>query len=88
MGAGWRGAVICQVYAHRAADGTGDGVGDLIGVRDHLPYLAGLGVEAIWPTPFPTTPMTGFGYDMVDHRDVDGEASFVPGTPAPSPGGK
>jgi hypothetical protein len=50
MGAGWREAVIYQVHVRSFADGDGDGVGDLIGVRDRLPHLSGLGVDAIWLT--------------------------------------
>ncbi|MEV4224311.1 glycoside hydrolase family 13 protein [Nonomuraea sp. NPDC049725] len=71
MTAWWRDAVIYQVYVRSFADGDGDGVGDLIGVRDRLPYLAGLGVDAIWLTPFYTSPMADFGYDVADYRDVD-----------------
>jgi alpha-glucosidase len=71
MTAWWRDAAIYQVYVRSFADGNGDGVGDLIGVRDRLPYLAELGVDAIWLTPFYTSPMADFGYDVADHRDVD-----------------
>ncbi|MEO3892295.1 glycoside hydrolase family 13 protein [Nonomuraea sp. B5E05] len=71
MTAWWRDAVIYQVYVRSFADGNGDGVGDLIGVRDRLPYLAGLGVDAVWLTPFYTSPMADFGYDVADYRDVD-----------------
>ncbi|MFI6290327.1 glycoside hydrolase family 13 protein [Nonomuraea sp. NPDC050790] len=67
----WRDAVIYQVYVRSFADGDGDGVGDLIGVRDRLPYLRGLGVDAVWLTPFFTSPMADFGYDVADYRDVD-----------------
>ncbi|GAA2209173.1 glycoside hydrolase family 13 protein [Nonomuraea monospora] len=71
MTAWWRDAAIYQVYVRSFADGNGDGVGDLIGVRDRLPYLADLGVDAIWLTPFYTSPMADFGYDVADYRDVD-----------------
>ncbi|MEU8105913.1 glycoside hydrolase family 13 protein [Nonomuraea muscovyensis] len=71
MTAWWRDAVIYQVYVRSFADGDADGVGDLIGVRDRLPYLAGLGVDAIWLTPFYPSPMKDFGYDVADYRDVD-----------------
>jgi alpha-glucosidase len=67
----WRDAVIYQVYVRSFADGNGDGVGDLPGVRSRLPYLAGLGVDALWLTPFYTSPMADFGYDVADYRDVD-----------------
>ncbi|MGR6920948.1 glycoside hydrolase family 13 protein [[Actinomadura] parvosata] len=71
MTAWWRNAAIYQVYVRSFADGDGDGIGDLIGVRDRLPYLAGLGVDAIWLTPFYPSPMADFGYDVADYRDVD-----------------
>ncbi|NBE94711.1 glycoside hydrolase family 13 protein [Nonomuraea sp. KC401] len=71
MTAWWRDAVIYQVYVRSFADGNGDGVGDLIGVRDRLPYLTRLGVDALWLTPFYTSPMADFGYDVADYRDVD-----------------
>ncbi|MEU6037545.1 glycoside hydrolase family 13 protein [Actinomadura sp. NPDC047616] len=67
----WRDAVIYQVYVRSFADGDGDGIGDLSGIRARLPYLAGLGVDALWITPFYTSPMADFGYDVADHRDVD-----------------
>ncbi|RCG33265.1 DUF3459 domain-containing protein [Sphaerisporangium album] len=67
----WRDAVIYQVYVRSFADGNGDGVGDLLGVRSRLGYLAELGVDAIWLTPFYTSPMADFGYDVADYRDVD-----------------
>ncbi|GII63847.1 alpha-glucosidase [Sphaerisporangium krabiense] len=67
----WRDAVIYQVYVRSFADGNGDGIGDLLGVRGRLAYLAGLGVDAVWLTPFYTSPMADFGYDVADYRDVD-----------------
>ncbi|WP_433473139.1 glycoside hydrolase family 13 protein [Spirillospora sp. CA-142024] len=67
----WRDAVIYQVYVRSFADSDGDGVGDLPGIRSRLPYLAGLGVDALWLTPFYVSPMADFGYDVADYRDVD-----------------
>ncbi|MEU5877586.1 glycoside hydrolase family 13 protein [Spirillospora sp. NPDC047279] len=67
----WRSAVIYQVYVRSFADSDGDGVGDLPGIRERLPYLAELGVDALWLTPFYPSPMADFGYDVADHRDVD-----------------
>ena len=66
----WRDAVIYQVYIRSFADGDGDGVGDLAGVRSRLPYLAELGVDAIWVTPFYPSPMADGGYDVADYRDI------------------
>ncbi|HEX6969754.1 MAG TPA: glycoside hydrolase family 13 protein [Micromonosporaceae bacterium] len=67
----WRGAVVYQVYVRSFADSDGDGVGDLPGVRSRLPYLRDLGVDALWLTPFYTSPMVDGGYDVADYRDVD-----------------
>jgi alpha-glucosidase len=67
----WRDAVIYQVYVRSFADSDGDGVGDLAGIRSRLPYLAELGVDAVWVTPFYPSPMADGGYDVADYRDVD-----------------
>ncbi|MFL6121502.1 glycoside hydrolase family 13 protein [Actinophytocola sp.] len=67
----WRDAVIYQVYVRSFADGDGDGIGDLPGVRSRLPYLADLGVDAVWLTPFYASPMADGGYDVADYRSVD-----------------
>jgi alpha-glucosidase len=67
----WRNAVVYQVYPRSFADGNGDGVGDLPGARERLPYLAWLGVDAIWLSPFYTSPLHDGGYDVADYRDVD-----------------
>jgi alpha-glucosidase len=67
----WRAAAIYQVYVRSFADGDGDGIGDLRGVRDHLGYLADLGVDAIWLTPWYPSPMADAGYDIADYRDID-----------------
>jgi len=70
-GAWWRGAVIYQIYPRSFQDSNGDGVGDLLGIVERLPYVASLGVDAIWISPFFTSPMKDFGYDVADYRDVD-----------------
>ncbi|MET9401213.1 glycoside hydrolase family 13 protein [Kitasatospora sp. NPDC002965] len=67
----WRDAAIYQVYPRSFADGNGDGTGDLAGVRSRLPYLAELGVDAIWVNPWYPSPMADGGYDVADYRDVD-----------------
>ncbi|WP_420479213.1 alpha-amylase family glycosyl hydrolase [Brevundimonas sp. FT23028] len=67
----WRGAVIYQVYPRSFADTNGDGVGDLNGVTAHLEHIASLGVDAVWLSPFFTSPMKDFGYDVADYCDVD-----------------
>jgi alpha-glucosidase len=67
----WRDAVVYQIYVRSFADASGDGIGDLPGVREHLPYLAALGVDALWLTPFYVSPMADHGYDVADPRDVD-----------------
>jgi alpha-glucosidase len=67
----WRSAVIYQVYVRSFADGNGDGIGDLAGVRARLPYLGDLGVDAIWFTPWYPSPMADGGYDVADYRDID-----------------
>src|SRR3954466_15960760 len=67
----WRDGVVYQIYVRSFADASGDGVGDLEGVRQHLPYLASLGVDALWLTPFCGSPVAGHGYDVADPLDVD-----------------
>ncbi|HYO37157.1 MAG TPA: alpha-amylase family glycosyl hydrolase, partial [Geodermatophilus sp.] len=67
----WRDAVFYQVYIRSFADGNGDGVGDLAGIRARLPHLATLGVDALWITPFYPSPMADHGYDVADPRDVE-----------------
>ncbi|MBY8846452.1 glycoside hydrolase family 13 protein [Streptomyces sp. SP2-10] len=67
----WRSAVIYQVYVRSFADGDGDGTGDLAGVRGNLPYLAELGVDALWFTPWYLSPLKDGGYDVADYRTID-----------------
>ncbi|MEO1746469.1 MAG: alpha-glucosidase family protein [Pseudomonadota bacterium] len=67
----WRGAVIYQIYPRSFQDTNGDGIGDLRGITQRLPYIASLGVDAIWVSPFFKSPMLDFGYDVSDYRDVD-----------------
>ncbi|MET8140910.1 glycoside hydrolase family 13 protein [Sphaerisporangium sp. NPDC005288] len=74
----WRGAAIYQVYLRSFADGNGDGVGDLAGLRSRLPYLAELGVDAIWLNPWYPSPMADGGYDVADYRDIDPSFGTLP----------
>ena len=67
----WRGAVIYQIYPRSFMDTDGNGVGDLPGIVEKLDYIASLGVDAIWISPFFKSPMADFGYDIADYRDVD-----------------
>ncbi|SDO37280.1 alpha-glucosidase [Microbacterium sp. ru370.1] len=67
----WRTAVIYQIYPRSFADASGDGLGDLPGVTAHLDDLRDLGVDAIWLSPFQTSPQKDAGYDVADYRDVD-----------------
>ncbi len=67
----WRGAVIYQIYPRSFQDSNGDGVGDLPGVTERLGHVADLGADAIWLSPFFTSPMKDMGYDVSDYRDVD-----------------
>ena len=67
----WADAVGYEVYLRSFADGNDDGVGDLPGLVQRLPYLADLGVDLVWVTPFYPSPMADFGYDVADHCDVD-----------------
>ena len=67
----WRGAVIYQIYPRSFCDANGDGIGDLPGITSHLDYVASLGVDGIWLSPFFVSPMKDFGYDVADYCDVD-----------------
>ncbi|MCF6507848.1 glycoside hydrolase family 13 protein [Blastococcus sp. MG754426] len=67
----WRGAVVYEVYLRSFADSDGDGVGDLGGLRHRLSYLAELGVDALWITPWYPSPMADGGYDVADYCDID-----------------
>ncbi len=67
----WHGAIIYQIYPRSFRDTNGDGVGDLPGIVEKLDYIASLGVDAIWISPFFKSPMADFGYDVADYRAVD-----------------
>ncbi|MBV9805058.1 MAG: alpha-glucosidase, partial [Solirubrobacterales bacterium] len=67
----WRSAVIYEVYIRSFADGDGDGIGDIAGLRARLGHLAELGVDAVWITPWYPSPMRDGGYDVSDFRAID-----------------
>ena len=67
----WRTAVIYQIYPRSFADANGDGMGDLAGITSRLPALKQLGIDAIWLSPFYTSPQRDAGYDVADYCDVD-----------------
>jgi alpha-glucosidase len=71
QGAWWRAGTIYQIYPRSFQDSSGDGVGDLEGVRRRLDYLVWLGIDAIWISPFYPSPMHDFGYDVADYCNVD-----------------
>ena len=67
----WKGALIYQIYPRSFFDSNNDGIGDLPGITQKLEYVASLGVDAIWISPFFTSPMKDFGYDIADYCSVD-----------------
>ncbi len=67
----WQTAVVYQVYIRSFADGNGDGLGDIAGLRARLPHLSALGVDAVWINPWYPSPMEDGGYDVADYRDID-----------------
>ena len=67
----WDNAVIYQIYPRSFCDSNGDGIGDLNGITGKLDYVAELGVDAVWISPFFVSPMKDFGYDVADYRAVD-----------------
>ena len=69
----WETAVIYQIYPRSFQDSNGDGIGDLKGITSRLEYIAGLGVDAIWISPFFKSPQKDFGYDVSDYCDVNPE---------------
>ena len=67
----WQSGIIYQIYPRSYQDSNGDGVGDLRGITSRLPYIASLGVQAVWLSPIFKSPMDDFGYDVADYCDID-----------------
>ncbi|WP_221089010.1 alpha-amylase family glycosyl hydrolase [Deinococcus aquaedulcis] len=67
----WQSGIIYQIYPRSFQDDSGDGVGDLRGITRRLPYVASLGVQAVWLSPIFRSPMRDFGYDVADYCDID-----------------
>lgn len=67
----WRHAVVYQVYIRSFAGEDSDGTGDIAGLRSRLPYIASLGVDAIWVNPWYESPMNDGGYDVADYRSIN-----------------
>jgi len=67
----WRQAVVYQIYPRSFADSNGDGIGDFRGIASRIDYLASLGIDAVWLSPFYPSELADGGYDVIDYRDVD-----------------
>ena len=67
----WQSGIIYQIYPRSFQDTDGDGIGDLRGITRRLPYIASLGVQAVWLSPIFKSPMRDFGYDVADYCDID-----------------
>lgn len=66
----WKGAVVYQVYPRSFRDGNGDGIGDLVGAAEAVPYIRALGADAVWFSPIHPSPNKDFGYDVSDYNGV------------------
>ncbi len=67
----WKDAIFYQIYPKSFKDTNADGIGNLQGIKEKIPYIASLGVDAIWISPFYKSPMKDFGYDVANYREVD-----------------
>src|SRR5690349_9805264 len=67
----WQTGIIYEIYSRSFQDSNGDGIGDLAGIIRRLPYLAELGVDAVWLSPIFVSPMKDFGYDIADYAAID-----------------
>ena len=72
----WQRGIFYQIYPRSFQDSNGDGIGDLKGIQQRLPYLSRLGIDAVWLSPIFPSPMADFGYDISDYVGID-PASFV-----------
>ena len=78
----WKHTTVYQIYPRSFADSIGDGIGDLRGIIERLPYLHELGVETLWLSPFYDSPQADFGYDIRDHFNVAKEYGSLDDTRA------
>lgn len=69
----WEKAVFYEIYLPSFADSNCDGIGDFNGIKEKLPYLKELGIDALWLTPFYPSPKVDNGYDVADYCDVDSQ---------------
>ena len=67
----WRNGIFYQVYPRSFQDSDANGVGDLSGIINRLPYLVTLGIDAVWLSPIFPSPMADFGYDISDYTEID-----------------
>ncbi|XP_055857371.1 maltase A3-like [Episyrphus balteatus] len=67
----WKTASFYQIYPRSFKDSDGDGIGDLTGIREALPYLKEIGITATWLSPIFTSPMADFGYDVANFTEID-----------------
>ena len=67
----FRNSTVYQIYVRSFRDGNGDGIGDLAGITEKLPYIRELGADYVWITPFYRSPMRDNGYDIADYYSVD-----------------
>jgi alpha-glucosidase len=74
----WREAVTYQLYIRSFADGNGDGLGDVAGIRSHLDHLVNLGVDAVWVNPWYPSPQADGGYDVADYQDIEPTFGTLP----------
>ena len=67
----WHEAAIYQIYPRSFSDSNSDGIGDIQGIIERVPYLSSLGIDAVWMSPFYPSELADGGYDVIDYRDID-----------------